>query len=500
MKKITLLSVVMSLLLLIACQEDTFMGDSEMVHLPPSDLKYMDMEGAREGQRIITFAPAVETGGLIPHFEIVQVKDGSGNVMGEEFMEYVSIADPESETLVSEETGEKIEVVNYKNAGAITVYGDSIDLDLGGYTFDVKVKTTLGESQVLETIFEDGFKLSVGPGLESNLNYIPKTQNLLLDGSKQTSKPGLGSKTNPDVRFELASHTDIFIINSETGAIKLKDGVVVEEGTYLPQVNVISNISEEVKTFHGDSFLTIIVSEEPVVIPLKTYKFFYPTLQADNTMYGYRKYVVDAGAVADNKIWTQSGACALAAKDRPESVTGAKSLFTNIVIGGESLPHESWVVINSQNFEAYSFGYDLSAVFWMKNQYVEYMADGRTPTDLEVYVSTDFASSVKDATWEKVNAAVKSEINNSGNIIAGTPYPGDQKGDNPDGLKNTAANADAKWVKCMLDLAPYKEATNFTIAFRFTSYFDEPISGATGRGGRYYISDVHVQAIEISQE
>jgi len=500
MKKITLLSVVMSLLLLIACQEDTFMGDSEMVYQPPSALKYMDMVGARQGQRIITFAPAVETGGLIPYFEIVQVKDSEGNVLGEEQMKFVSITNPESETLVSEETGEEIEVVNYKNAGVITIADGNL-LTIGDYVFDIKVTTSLaGASTGMETVFADGFKISVGPVLVSNLNYMPKTQNLLLDGTKQTSVPSLGKTANTDVRFELASLTDIFTINTETGIIKLKEGAAVEAGNYYPQVNVISNISEEVVTFQNEDFLTIIVSETAVEIPLKTFKFFYPTLQAENTMYGYRKFVVDAGAVADNKIWIQSGACPLAADDRPESVSGVKSLLTNIVIGGESLPHESWVVINSQNLEDFSFGYDLKAVFWVKNQYVEYMTDGRTPTNLEVHVSTDFASSVGDANWEQVNTGLKCEINNSGTIIDGTPYPGDQKGDNPDGLKDPAANADAKWVKCVLDLTPYKESKNFTLAFKFASYFDGAISGASGRGGRFYISDVHMQATELPQE
>ena len=506
MKKITLLSVVMSLLLLIACQEDTFMGDSEMVHLPPSDLKYMDMEGAREGQRIVTFAPAVETGGLIPYFEIVQVKDASGNVMDEEFMKYVSIANPEEEPNKIEDTDEEVMVVSYKNAGAITVYGDSIDLDLGGYTFDVKVKTTLGESQVLETVFEDGFKLAVGPGLVSNLNYSPKTQNLLLDGSKQTSKPSLGSKTNPDVRFELASHTDIFVINTETGVIKLKDGVTVEEGTYLPQVNVISNISNEVVTFQGKNCLTIIVSEEPVVIPLQSFTLFYPNFLSENATSGYRKFVIKDGGLPSEDIWKQTGACSELSKEELETrpTDGVKSLMTNIVIGQpkESSPHESWVVLNAQNFEAYSSGFNLSAGFWIKNRYVEYMTDGRTPTNLEVYVSTDFTNSVEDANWKQVNTVLKCEINNSGKIITGTPYPGDQKGEDPDGLKSTTTNADDKWVKCILDLNPYKESTNFTLAFKFASYFDTPISvlGKTGRGGTYYISDVHMQATELPQE
>ncbi|MCG8580192.1 MAG: hypothetical protein MI866_09760 [Bacteroidales bacterium] len=499
MKKIAFLSMTLVLSLFLACQEDTFMEDSQVDYAPPSELEYMDMVGAREGQRIISFPPAVETGGLVPTFEIIRVKDGSGNELGEDQMAFISIENPEVEILVEEETGEDVTAINYKNAGRITVADGNL-LTIDNYSFDIKVTTYPTEGGAgLETVFEDGFKLSVGPVLVNNLNYMPKTQNLLLDGSKETSKPSLGS-ANADVMFELADHTDIFTIDATTGIITLKEGAAVEEGTYYPQVNVINNISKEVVMFQGESFLTIIVSEEPVEIPLKTFKFFYPTMEAENTMYGYRKFVTEAGAVPDNKIWIQSGACPLAADDRPDEASGAKSVFTNIVIGGESLPHESWVVMNSQNLEDYSFGYDLSAVFWMKNQYVEYMTDGRTPTDLEVYVSSDFASSVEDATWEKVNVKLKCEINNSGTIIDGTPYPGDQKGDDPDGRKDSGANADAKWVKCTLDLSPYKDLSNFTLAFKFASYFDGSISGGTGRGGRYYISDVHMQATELPQE
>lgn len=500
MKKIVFLSVVWSLIFMMGCQEDTFMGDSETVYQPPSDLKYMDILGAREGQRIITFPPAVETGGLVPHFEVVKVKDSEGNVLGEEFLKDITVTDPELVPLKEEDTGEMVYAVDYKKSGVIAI-AEGNNFTIGNYSFDIKVTTSPeGESTVLETVFEDGFKLRVGPVLVSNLNYMPKTKNLLLDGSKKTSAPFIGESVNTNIRFELASHSDIFVINAEDGVIKLKDGVTVEEGNYYPQVNVTNTITEEVVSFQGEDFLTIIVSESPVEIPLKTINFFYPTLEAENTLYGYRKFVMDPGAVPDNKIWIQNSSCPLAADDRPESAAGAKSIVTNIVIGGESLPHESWVVMNSQNLKNYSFGYDLSAAFWMKNQYVEYLEDGRTPTDLEVYVSTDFASSVKDATWEKVNVKLKSEINNSGVIIDGTPYPGDQRGEDPDGLKDASANADAKWVKCVLDLAPYKDATNFTLAFKFASYFDGAISGATGRGGRFYISDVHMQATELPQE
>ncbi|TLX76034.1 hypothetical protein E9993_07440 [Labilibacter sediminis] len=500
MKKIAFLSMVFMLSLFIACQEDTFMEDSEMVYQPPTDLEYMDIIGAQEGQRIITFPPAVNTGRLVPYFEIVQIEDAQGNILDETYLKDVSIANPVVDSLkIDDETGEKIGVINYKEAGAITI-ADGNAFGHGDYYFDIKVITSPDEPTIRqEATFSKGFHLNVGPALVEALNYIPLTQNLLLDGSKQTSEPFIPSG-NKDIRFELGSHDDIFTIDPTTGVIKVKAGATPEEGTYYPQVNVISNISEEVTTFEGEGFLALIVSESPVEIPLKTINLFYPTLQAENTMYGYRKFVMEAGGVADNKIWIAGSPCNLAADDRPSEASGAKSIMTNIVVGGQSLPHTSWVVINSQNLYNYSQGYDLSATFWSKNQYVEYMTDGRTPTNLEVYVSTDYTNNVENATWTQVNDILKCEINNSGNVFTGTPYPGDQQGDNPDGLKDTGKNADAKWVKCVLDLENYKQEKNLTLAFKFASYFDEAISGATGRGGRYYISDVHFQAKEKAQE
>lgn len=500
MKKFTFLSLVIMLGLLIACQEDTFMKDSEKVFGPPTGLEYMEVSEARDGQRIITFPPAVNTGGLVPYFEIVQVVDAEGNVLGEEHMTDVSIANPTMKTIPIEETGEEVEVINYKDAGAITIADGNL-FTYGDYYFDIKVITSPNDADKRqETTFEKGFHLRVGPALVQALSYRPAMQNLLLDGSNQTSAPFVSEGSNPDIRFELGSHADIFNIDAASGVIKLNAGVTIEEGNYNPIVNIVNNISEEVVSFEGASTLTIIVSEEPVPIELQTINLIYATLEAENSIYGYRKFVIDAGAVPDSKIWLAGNPCNLAADDRLESAANAKSIFTNIVIGGESLPHESWVVINSQNLSNYKQGYDLSATFWTKNQYVEYMTDGRTPTNLEVYVSTDFASGIEGATWTQVNDVVSCEINNSGNIITGTPYPGDQQGDNPDGLKDPAANADAKWVKNVLNLENYKNEKNFTLAFKFASYFEGSISGSTGRGGRYYISDVHIDAKEQPQE
>jgi len=500
MKKIAFLSMAFMLSLFLACQEDTFMEDSEMVYGPPTDLEYMDVVEARDGQLIVTFPPAVNTGGLVPYFEIVKVADAAGTALGEEHLKFVSIANPVIDTIKVNDEGDEMPVVNYKQAGAITI-ADSNPFTFGDYYFDIKVITSPDEPAMRqEATFEKGFHLKVGPALVQSLSYRPAMQNLLLDGSKQTTAPYVSEGSNPDIRFALGTHDDIFAIDAATGVITLKNGVSPEEGTYMPRIDVINNISEELVSFEGKNTLAIVVSEEPVEIELQTINFFYATLEAASPTYGFKKHIVEAGGVEESKTWIAGSPCNLAAADRPENITSAKSIMTNVVVSKKSLPHTSWAIINSQNLSNYKQGYELSATFWTKNQYVEYMTDGRTPTNLEVYISTDYTNSVEDASWTQINDILSCEINDSGVSFTGTPYPGDQQGDNPDGLKDTGKNADAKWVKNVLDLEAYKNEKNFTIAFKFASYFEGEITGATGRGGRYYISDVRFDAKEQAQE
>ena len=78
----------------------------------------------------------------------------------------------------------------------------------------------------------------------------------------------------------------------------------------------------------------------------------------------------------------------------------------------------------------------------------------------------------------------------------GLPYPGDQKGDDPEGKKDSYKNADGKWVRCELNLNNYKNEDKFTLKFKLQSNFTGNISGATGRAGRHMISDVHFKATE----
>ncbi|HTG55496.1 MAG TPA: hypothetical protein VL943_04465, partial [Niabella sp.] len=149
-----------------------------------------------------------------------------------------------------------------------------------------------------------------------------------------------------------------------------------------------------------------------------------------------------------------------------------------------------------------------------------YMSDGRTPTDLEVYISTDYAGgSIQDAegnwlngTWTRVNDDIicqRSEGVNSSSVstgapwgpqFTGTPYPGDQKGADPDHKKRPALGTFyGKWVKCTYNISTSQLSPTFTVAFKVASYFEGELrnnTAAPGRGGIYFLSDFNYRAVE----
>ncbi len=486
MKKIIyFLTAFLLMIALKSCNEDTFMPNTDPESYGnPADLLYADILNAREYSKLKSGIPHVDTNQLIPTYQLISGKDKDGKALDETYMSDVSI----------DNASIKSDKINYSTAGRITI-ADGNKFGTGEYFFTIKVSTELNGVKH-ETTFEDVFHIQVGPQLVKDLLYSPIAQNLIIGTDKTTTKPYLLSG-NPAVSFALKSHNDILKIDAKTGIISLVDGYTITENqTIFPKVEVTSNMSSETTEFQGDSFLMIVISNSPVDLPKKTIFFFYPTLQAENTLYGYRKDIISAGDVKYAKTWMQSAPSNIAVSERPEDVIGAKSLFTNVVLGGWSNPHESDVIINSQDLTKYSLGYNVSTVFYIKNKYVEYLADGRTPTDLEVYYSTDYDGNNSAASWTKINDQLRCSINGKGTPFTGTPYPGDQKKADPDTKKNSSRNADSKWVKCEFDLNNFKSEKSFTLKFKFASYYTGAIKGAKGRGGRYYISDVHFKASE----
>jgi hypothetical protein len=81
----------------------------------------------------------------------------------------------------------------------------------------------------------------------------------------------------------------------------------------------------------------------------------------------------------------------------------------------------------------------------------------------------------------------------------GTPYPGDQKGLDPDGRKNPSTTFYNKWVRCTYDIPVSQISKNYTVAFKVTSYFQGTLLNTTsvlGRGGSFYFTDLSFKASE----
>ncbi|MFT4092934.1 MAG: hypothetical protein QM640_04785 [Niabella sp.] len=231
-------------------------------------------------------------------------------------------------------------------------------------------------------------------------------------------------------------------------------------------------------------------------------------------------------AGVSTRIWgnrTNSVAAYLVAPaERPAANTGQTILETcTFSSAAATTPVSTWMVTTTQDLTPYQYGYKLSFNYYYMPAYQTYMSDGRTPTDLEIYISADYTGGdIQDAegnwvngTWQKVNTSMncqRSEGTSStgqssgapwGTVFTGTPYPGDQKGADPEGRKNASTTFYGKWVKCSYDIPSSLISTHFTVAFKVASYFEGELlnnTTAPGRGGSYFISDFNYKAEEPS--
>lgn len=515
MKRILSITAILMLFFgFMSCDDDrdTFQDNLDTVApARPTNLVYSNISNAREFSLIQTPPPAVNTDGLMPSFEIVSITDESGTVLDDTFLSSVEISNPEAVTIELEEEDffmrdgqlvTSITTFDASNAGAITI-ADGNNFSVGQYTFDIGVSVSNDEGAA-STTFEDALVIGVGPELVGTLLYSPISQNLVVGAGSTTTEPFIISG-NPDVTFSLLSDDDKLDINPSNGVITLDAGYsTMENDTILPTVAVTSNITGESTEFQGEGFLFLVASTEPVDLPLRTNFFFYPTLEANNASFGYTTNVIEPGRVLPERIWEQNNPSPLAAMEEglPE-IPGKRRLQTNAVVGGISEPHISDVIINSQDLSGFNVGFDVSFVYYYQNRFVEYLEDGRAPSDLEVFISTDFTGSVADATWTQVNDQISCQINDlTMTPFIGTPYPGDQTGPDPDNRKNPDQNADGRWVRGELDLNSFSAEQNFTVRFRFNSFFTGQLTNdvdGVGRAGRYFISDVHFKATEQSQ-
>ena len=526
----SILFALLSLTSFVSCDESSFSESSDAFY-NPSGLKYMAIENAREGKSIVTERPTIQTGGLIPFFEIVNIKKSDGSFVDNSYLSFVSIkqAVPKQlnftgQNVRLDQNGNPITSVNgfdTSQNGVISI-SEGHTFPVGDYTFIIKA-TTEHEGKEYSTIFEDGFKLTILPLLPSILIYSPKNQNLIFgDPTSKTSAPII-PKSNPEVRFELATFSDKLTINENSGVISISPNYnFTKFDTVKPTINVISKITGEVISF--ENVVTTIITDIPVSVPREDIYFFYPTLFTTGSFPssgdGFNVQVNIAGNGED--IWgvvdNSSGRFLVAPPERPSINANQTVLETQTFTSGKTTPTNSWLVTQTQDLTPFQFGYFLSFNYYYQPAFQIYMADGRTPTDIEVYISTDYTGgSIQDAdgnwingTWEKVNEVMRCNRSEGlsggfstgapwGNEFIGTPYPGNQTGPDPDGKKRPGTTFYGRWVKCSYDIPISKISSTFTVAFKVASYFDgELLNNATvpGRGGSYFFSDFHYKASE----
>lgn len=492
---------VVALILVVSCKENSSFSENRPLdfQVAPTQLSYNPISGIREYKSSESGLPSVSSEGLPVYYEIKGGRKSDGTILNEDYLNDVSIENPEEgvvEVLVEVPDGEDYfyekKYINSERAGIISIADNNI-FGLGDYYFDIDAYTFVNGNKMI-TSFRDAFHLKVGPELAANLIYIPFGQNLIVGSGVGTTEPTL-IDANPNVRYELASDEDKLTIDSATGVIQVKEGYTVTEPEEIyPDVSVISNVSEEIVTF-GDGFFKIVISNEPYPIEKAVFNFFYPTMASNNAANGVRWYVTNSAALPDWKIWQRNNPPAIAAGERPMEVTENKAIVMRNS-WGPSVAHENWVVMNEQDLNPYKLGFDITATYWINYKWISYLESGQTPVEIEVYITDDFSGDVGTTTWIKVNEDIRSFINNEGDGFMGTPYPGDQTGPDPEMRKDPTKNAYEAWVKSELDLEPYKEWENFTLAFKYISNFTGTVTGPTGSASDTWISDVNYKAVE----
>ncbi|AZQ64805.1 hypothetical protein EI427_21510 [Flammeovirga pectinis] len=368
------------------------------------------------------------------------------------------------------------------------------------------VDIELDENDLLIVVSTEALELNVGPMLPTAVIYNPYGQNLVIGDATSKTTAADVSYGNPNVTFALGSHLDQLVIDAKTGEISLHPAYTQTEDlvTIMPTINVTSDISYQNRDFN--MVIKLIISKVPHDVPASTLNFFYPKLAGFT---GFSLVEVQRGGVGNGLFWKAINPKQLpkaAAAERPASVTGIKPLIIHDILYNpdRSTEHDSWMVMDTQNLTQYGKGFDISAVFWLKNLAMMYLEDGSKPADMEIYITSDYNGDVKTTNWTQVNDIVKFKIDGAGTEYTGTPYPGNQLGVDPDGLKDPSRNTYNTWLRFELDLGPYKDMSQFTLAFRYKTYFEgdfkEGLDGVKvswgTSAGKFVVSDVNYKAVE----
>src|SRR5690606_34687863 len=229
---------------------------------------------------------------------------------------------------------------------------------------------------------------------------------------------------------------------------------------------------------------------------VETIYFFYPTLltsgEKPNGGAGYtvQKIKPDDSQRIGAEVVNTHGTF-LQVPERPAANVDQMSLQTDTYnSGGKTSPFDIWMAMDSQDLTPFQYGYKLSLTLYYQVAFFRYLQDGRTPSDLEVYISTDYSGgnimdvngNWQNGTWTKINDDIKSQKSLGTNgaqstgapwgpVFDGTPYPGDQTtGGDPEGRKRPdLGDFSQKWVKCVYEIPSSYISTNFTLAFRIKS-------------------------------
>ena len=523
MGKKQLFAALLLIIGLVSCDTTSF-ADEVVKSNIPRDLRYMDITGAREGKSVRTNPPTVDTGGVIPVYELVSIKKADGTVLDESYLQNVTIGQTTTKNVnIVDLAGNIVSTgvaFDASQNGILTV-AEGNNFTVGDYYFAIKVTTDV-KGVISSTVFEKAFHLNVGPLLPSVLIYSPKNQNLVVGTGNKSTKP-IVPNSNPAIKFELGSLTDKLVIDATTGVISLSPSYqYTANETLKPIVKVISTISNESVPF--TNAINVIVSDTPVTVPLDSILFFYPTLKTTGSYpaggegFGVQVDVLGNGEDVWGELDNTTARAFVAPVERPAANTAQTILEVQTNRASVTDPTSSWLVATTQDLTPFQFGFKLSFTYHYMPAFQTYLADGRTPVDIEVYISTDYkGGDIQDATgkwlngtWTQVNKTMKCQrsegVSGSASIGApwgtqfiGTPYPGDQKGLDPDGRKNPSTTFYNKWVRCTYDIPVSQISKNYTVAFKVASYFQGSLlntTAAPGRGGSFYFSDLYFKASE----
>lgn len=365
-----------------------------------------------------------------------------------------------------------------------------------------------GSPENLQIVISDEeLILNAGPLLPPAIIYLPYAQNLVLGTTEGTTEVDVPIG-NPSLIYELETESDKLTIDSRTGVIRLNPNftMVEEKIEVFPTVKTTSLISYGEELFEGK--IKIVISKTPILLPKSTHHFFFPSLvNAD----GYSKNAVQKGGLGDALFWKNKKKLVPggnADAERPAGVAKPHGVAIHNVLYEpvRSEIHDSWMVMDAQDLTQYnSDGIDVKAIFWMKNDLVLYKPDGSKAASLEVYVTDNYTGDIETSNFVKVDDILKYTIDGEGQEYSGMPYPGDNIGSNSN-YTPEGALAYGKWLRFELDVDSYKHQSNFTLAFRYVTNFEdaddlkdynaqEVLWGACS--GRFVISNVNYKADEL---